>query len=73
MGFRGIGRGVWKGAEGRHVSSGKLSPVGEHRRQLGANFARSELEKAVTGASRERVFEPPSETRVQGGPLIHWT
>ena len=59
----------WKGAEGRHVSRGKFSPVGKHGRKNGSDLTRSELEKTVTGAPRERIFETPGQTGVQGGPL----
>ena len=73
MGLRGIGGGVGKGAKGRHIPRAKFSPVGEYRRKHGADFARSELEKAVTGASRERIMETAGETGVQGRPLVHRT
>ena len=66
MCFRGICRGVGKRAERRHVPRGKFSPVGKHRRKSGSDFTRSELEKTVTGAPRERILQTPGETGVQG-------
>jgi len=62
-----------KRAEGRDIPRSKFPPIGEHRGKRGAHFARSELEKAVTGTSRERGFEAPGDTGVQGRPLLHQT
>jgi hypothetical protein len=73
MCIRGICRGNWKGAEGRHVPTAKFSPVRKNRRKCGSDFTRSELEKTVTGASRERIVQTPGETGIQGGPLVHRT
>ena len=73
MRFRRICRDVWKGAEGRHVPRAKFSPVGKNGRKRASDFACSELEKTVAGASRERLFETPGETGIQRGPLVRWT
>ena len=70
MGFQGMCRDVGKRAEGRYIPRAEFSPVREYRRKRNADFARSKLEKAVTGASRESVFKAPRKTGIQGRPIV---
>jgi hypothetical protein len=69
MSLQGICRDVGKRAESRHIPRAEFSPVREYRRKRNADFTRSKLEKAVTGAARESVFKAPRKTGIQGRPL----
>jgi len=70
MSLQGICRDVGKRAESRYIKRAEFSPVREYRRKRNADFTRSKLEKAVTGASRESIFKAPRKTGIQGRPLV---
>ncbi len=73
MRLRRVCRGIWNGAERRHVSRAKLTPVRKNRRKGGPNFTRSELEKTVTGTPRESIVQSPGDTGLQSGAFVRGT